>query len=97
MQSGKALTKTRPQKRTREGDAAFERFKREMDGLTEKPQLLDLFRKGYNAQQACAALNVPESSYLHWFESDVEFRVNLYAAVCGTSVDALLASLEEVE
>jgi hypothetical protein len=64
-------------------DAAIEQFKREMDGLTEKPQLVDLFRKGYNAQRACAALNIPESSYRDWFESDVEFRVQLYLALCG--------------
>jgi hypothetical protein len=83
MQFRKALTKTRPQKRTRERDAAFEQFKQEMDGLTEKPQLVDLFQKGYNAQQACATLNIPESSYRDWFESDVEFRVQVYLALCG--------------
>ena len=78
-------------------DAAIEQFKRDLDGLAEKPQICELFKKGYNALQACKMLGIPKERYAHWFGNDVEFRVNLYAAVCGTSVDALLASLEEVE
>jgi hypothetical protein len=63
--------------------ADVKQFKRDLDGLTEKPQLCELFRKGYNAKQACDALNIRPEDYRRWFENDVEFRVQLYLAVCS--------------
>ena len=76
-------------------DHDLEQFKRDMEGLTERAQLLDLARRGLNAQKSCKALGIPMESYRRWFDSDVEFRVQLYAAVCGTTVEALLACVEE--
>jgi hypothetical protein len=61
--------------------AGLERFKHAMDGLAEKPAICDLFRRGYHVKEALAELNIPEANYRRWFQSDVEFRVQLYLAV----------------
>jgi hypothetical protein len=66
-----------------ERDPDFEQFRDDMDGLTEKPHVCELFRQGYNAQQACDALKIRPEDYRRWFESDVEFRVQLYLALCS--------------
>jgi hypothetical protein len=61
----------------------------------DKTLIVDATRKGANAKEACAMLGIATERYRHWFETDLEFRVRLYAAVSGTSVGELLASVDD--
>jgi hypothetical protein len=56
-------------------DPDFERFQDDMD----KTLVIDAIRKGTGVKEACAMLGIPTERYRTWFETDVEFRVQLYA------------------
>jgi hypothetical protein len=60
-------------------DPDLEQFKSEMDGLSEKSELLGLFEEGYNAKQACDMLGISSRNYSRWFKSDLEFRLQIYS------------------
>jgi hypothetical protein len=72
-------------------DDDLERFQ---DGM-DKVLLISAIQKGSNLTDALAMLGIPTERYRTWFESDVEFRVKIYAAVSGTSVEALLATVDD--
>jgi hypothetical protein len=82
-------------KRGRKTDGDLERFQADMDGLAEKPQIIRLMREGCNAKEICRRLGISHDMYRHFWESDVEFRAQLYAAVSHVSVDELLASVDD--
>jgi hypothetical protein len=72
-------------------DDDFERFQ---DGM-DKVLIISAIQKGSNLTDALAMLGISTDRYRSWFETDVEFRVKLYAAVSRSSVDQLLASVDD--
>jgi transposase-like protein len=64
-------------------DDDLEAFKRNLDGLAEKAQIVELARRGYSAKQTCKALNISPETFRRWFDSDTEFRTAVYQAIAA--------------
>ena len=65
----------------RKRDPSLAQLKRNLDGLAEKPRLLELFRQGYNAKEACAVLGVAAEDYRRWIDTDARFRQRIVREV----------------
>ena len=57
--------------------------------------LLDAGRKGMSLNDALQILGIPKERYQRWFGDDLMFRCQLYAAVSNTTVEALMASVDD--
>jgi hypothetical protein len=72
-------------------DMDLQRFQDTLD----KTFVIDAMRKGFKATEACKMLGVSAERYCNWFNNDVEFRVQMYAAIKGVSVEAYLATPDD--
>ena len=62
-------------------DDDLEQFEHAMQGLAEKPEIIELAKKGYSAKQTCRALKISPEAFRQWLDSDAEFRSEIYKAL----------------
>jgi hypothetical protein len=65
----------------RKRDPRLGQLKGDLDGLAEKPRLLELFCQGHNAKEACAVLGVAAEDYRRWIDTDASFRQRILREV----------------
>ena len=69
-------------------DHDLEQFQHDMDGLTEKAEIIELARLGYNAKQACRELKLSPEIFRTWWDADGEFRTAVYQAVVAVYLES---------
>ena len=69
-------------------DPNLEQFQHDMDGLTEKAEIIELARLGYNAKQACRELKLSPETFRRWWVSDTQFRTAVYQSLVAVYLES---------
>ena len=66
----------------------FESFEHDMEGLVEKPQIVELARMRYNAKETCTKLAISPETFRRWWDADAKFRAAVYDTLIAVYMES---------